>query len=244
MASLEWSHLFGHASCIRPSFSWPFLTCIYVSGVESAVVPSGKQKCCCTLVWFGYHTASSGFILTNAMQFFNICSQVWESQRNEHLAALAEAPVDLSGVVRWDAPGHSAKFLTYCSYLNQLGKILHSELVRVKELKLLIAAAICKLDVGKCTIRIFLFQCPEASTSSKMEEGCICGIAFLKLRDIIIHSFTTDRLWNQGTYETTWTHNPAFVWCATCCERQFWVVTGYCNFVTFLGTFNCNELLF
>lgn len=123
-----------------------------------------------------------------------MCSQVWETQRDEHLAALAEAPVDLSGDVRCDSPGHSAKFLTYCFYSNQLGKILPSELVRVKEVKILIVAAICKLDVGKCTIHIFLFQCPEESASSKMEkEGCICGIAFLKLRDIIIHSFLTDR---------------------------------------------------
>ncbi|KAM7313643.1 uncharacterized protein ISCGN_003490 [Ixodes scapularis] len=94
---------------------------------------------------------------------------VWESQRDEHLAALAGAPMDLSGDGRCDSPGHSAKFLTYSFYSNQLGKILPSELVRVKE-------------------------CPEASASSKMEnEGCIREIAFLKSRDVIIRSFTTDR---------------------------------------------------
>lgn len=123
-----------------------------------------------------------------------MCLQVWESQRDEHLAALAGVPVDLSGDGRCDSPGHSAKFLTYSFYSNQLGKILHSELVRVKEVKPLIAVAIRELVVGKCTILIFLFQCPEASASSKMEkEGCIRGIAFLKSRDVIIHSFTTDR---------------------------------------------------
>uniref|UniRef100_A0A6B0VFU9 Putative crack-1 is transposable element n=1 Tax=Ixodes ricinus TaxID=34613 RepID=A0A6B0VFU9_IXORI len=94
---------------------------------------------------------------------------VWDRQRDEDLTALVGEPVDLSGDGRCDSPGHSTKYMTYSFYSHRLGKIVHTELVQVKE-------------------------CPEVSASSNMEkEGCVRGIAFLKSKNILIRSFTTDR---------------------------------------------------
>ncbi|KAM7293801.1 hypothetical protein ISCGN_023384 [Ixodes scapularis] len=159
----------------------------------------------------------------------SVGSKVWDRQRDEDLTALAGEPVDLSGDGRCDSPGHSAKYMTYSFYSHRLGKIVHTELVQVKE-------------------------CPEVSASSNMEkEGCARGISFLKSRNVLIRSFTTDRHSSIKAYMRI--HQPAIlhlfdVWhavkgirkklaagskCAGCKDLAPWV-SPVCNHLWWCAT--------
>lgn len=132
--------------------------------------------------------------------------------------------MDLSGDGRSDSSGHGAKYMTYSFYSHRLGKIVHTELVQVKEVRTLttIGKTIGSKNTGTrqrykvCNILdpfhkvLPSFWCPEVSASSNMgKEGCARGISFLKSRNVLIRSFTTDRHSSIKAYMRI--HQPAIL---------------------------------